>query len=97
MVVIPIIATFYIIDSKVVSIRSTSGQSMYPTINDCSILIVDKFFYKFRNPELQKGDIILAKQPINPSTNICKRIVETGGNYLPSHMGVKVPEGNLWL
>ena len=97
LLVIPIIATFYIIDSKIISIRSTSGQSMQPTINQFSILVVDKFFYKFRNPSLQKGDIVLAKQPINPSTNICKRIIETGGNYLPSHPDLKVPEGNVWL
>lgn len=44
--IIPAIATFYIFDSKVVSIRSTSGKSMFPTISENSILIVDRFFYK---------------------------------------------------
>ncbi len=48
---------------------------MVPTIKECSIVVVDKFFYKFRNPEIQKGDIVLAKQPIDPKTSICKRVI----------------------
>jgi len=31
--IIPAMATFYLFDSKVLSIRSTSGKSMEPTIN----------------------------------------------------------------
>lgn len=32
LMIIPAIATFYLFDSKVISIRATSGQSMDPTI-----------------------------------------------------------------
>ena len=85
LMVIPAIATFYFIDSKIVSIRSTSGSSMLPNVPENSVLIVDRFFYKLKNPHLSIGDIVLATQPTNPKVHICKRVVQTGGNYLPSH------------
>lgn len=97
LMVIPAIATFYLIDAKVISIRSTSGKSMEPTIKENSILIVDKFFYKLFDNGIKKGDIVVATQPINPKTHICKRIIETGGNYLPDHPDLKIPLGNMWL
>lgn len=75
LMVIPAIATFYLIDAKIISIRSTSGKSMEPTIKENSILIVDKFFYKLFNKEIKKGDIIVAVQPVDPKTHICKRVV----------------------
>lgn len=97
LMVIPAIATFYLIDSKIISIRSTSGKSMEPTLKENSILIVDKIFYKIFNNGIQKGDIVVAIQPVDPKTHICKRVVQTGGNYLPSHPNLKVPLGNYWL
>ena len=49
LMIIPAIAAFYLFDSKVLSIRSTSGKSMEPTINGNSVLIVDKLFFKLFN------------------------------------------------
>jgi signal peptidase I len=74
LMIIPAIAAFYLFDSKVLSIRSTSGKSMEPTINGNSVLIVDKLFFKLFNKQITKGDIIVATQPIDPKTLICKRV-----------------------
>ena len=96
MMVIPAIATFYILDSKVISIRSTSGASMHPTIKENSVLVVDRFWYKLMGG-IKKGDIVVSTQPVNPQTCICKRVVETGGNALEMYHGIEVPEGSVWL
>lgn len=95
--IVPAIAAFYLFDSKIISVRCSTGQSMDPTIKENSVLIVDKIFYKMLNKEIKVGDIVVAIQPVDPKTHICKRVIQTGGNYLPSHPNVKVPEGNLWL
>lgn len=95
--VFPAIATFYLFDSKVISIRSTSGKSMEPTIKENSILIVDRIFYKLLSQEIKTGDIVVSLQPVDPKTHICKRVVETAGNTLPEHPELKIPEGNIWL
>lgn len=97
LMVIPAIATYYFLDSKLVSVRSTTGSSMHPTIDENSIIVVDKFFYRLRTPELQVGDIVLATQPTNPQTHICKRVIQTGNNSLPGNEHLIIPEGNLWL
>lgn len=96
-IVIPAIATFYLLDQKVIAVRSTTGKSMQPTISENSIVVVDKIFYKLLNNNLKQGDIVVATQPTDPKTFICKRVIETGGNYLPEHPTLKVPAGNLWL
>ncbi len=95
--VIPAIATFYMFDSKVVSIRSTSGKSMDPTIKENSLLLVDHFFYKLTSNPIKPGDIVVAAQPVDPKTHICKRVVQIGGQYLPSHPELMVPQGSYWL
>ena len=97
LMVVPAIATYYFIDSKFVSIRSTTGSSMFPTIEENSIIIVDKFFYRLSTPKFQVGDIVLATQPTNPQTHICKRVIQTANSRLPSHEHLVIPEGSLWL
>lgn len=49
LMIIPAIASFYLIDAKVISVRQTSGKSMEPTIDGNSVLVVDKLFYKLFN------------------------------------------------
>lgn len=89
--IIPAIATFYIFDTKIISIRSTSGKSMLPTVNENSILIVDRIFYKLLGNEIKKDDVVVASQPVDPKVHICKRVVEVGGNRLPQYSNILVP------
>ncbi len=79
LMVIPAIATYYLFDQYVISFSSSEGSSMEPTIKSGDLIVVDRFFYKmFGN--LKPDDIIVAVQPVDPSVNICKRIIQTGGN-----------------
>ena len=48
---------------------------MEPTITENSVLIVDKLFYKLFNNQIKKGDIVVASQPTDPKTHICKRVI----------------------
>lgn len=75
LIIIPAILSFYLFDSKVLGVRATSGKSMEPTISEYSVLIVDRLFYKLFNNGIKKGDIVLATQPIDPRTHICKRVI----------------------
>ena len=75
LIIIPAILSFYLFDSKVLAIRSTTGKSMEPTIRENSVLVVDRLFYKLFNNGIKKGDIVLASQPIDPKTHICKRVI----------------------
>lgn len=85
LMIVPAIAAFYLFDAKVLSIRSSSGKSMEPTIRENSVLVVDKLFYKLFGNPLKQGDIVVAYQPINPKVHICKRVIEVGGKRLPNH------------
>lgn len=58
---------------------------------------MDRGFYKLFGKKIEKGDIVVAVQPIDPKTFICKRVIQTGGNYLPDHPSLKVPVGSYWL
>lgn len=95
--IIAAFSTYYLIDSKVLTVRSSSGNSMDPTITSNSILVVDKLFYKLGAQKIKKGDIVVALQPTDPNTHICKRVVQTGGLYLPDHPTIMVPPGEYWL
>ena len=48
-------------------------------------------FYKIFGNDIQKGDIVVACQPVDPKTHICKRVIEIGGNKLPQYSNLEVP------
>ena len=66
---------------------------MEPTISENSILFVDRFFYKLFNNPIKQGDIVVALQPVDPKTHICKRVAQVGGEALPSHPDLLIPKG----
>ena len=73
---------------------------MRPTFNDSNIALVDRFYYKMVG--LKKGDIIVATSPIDPKTQICKRILHLPGetkvietDVYTEHM--KIPENHVWI
>lgn len=54
--------------------------SMIPTLLIGDHLLVNKFIYKFTEPE--RGDIIVFKYPDDPSRNFIKRIIGVGGDTI---------------
>lgn len=53
---------------------------MEPTLYTNNLLFTDRFTPRYRS--VQRGDIIIAKSPTNPTTNICKRVVGVPGDKI---------------
>ncbi len=66
---------------------------MLPTIPDSSAILIDRLFFKIFG--LKSQDVIIAKSPINPSYDICKRIIYLEGEVNP--MYGKIPKNHIWV
>ncbi|KAL8169791.1 UNVERIFIED_CONTAM: IMP1 inner mitochondrial membrane peptidase-like [Gekko kuhli] len=55
-----------------------SGPSMEPTIQNSDIVISENLSCHFYS--IQKGDIVIAKNPSDPKSNICKRVIGLEGD-----------------
>jgi signal peptidase I len=68
------------------------SDSMMPTLLDGDFIIVNKFAYGLRLPVLnrkivatgepQRGDVVVFRYPIDPSTNFIKRLVGLPGDHV---------------
>lgn len=94
--IIPVIASYYVFEKHVVAISNADGVSMEPTIHSGDIVVIDRLWFRYFSP-LQKDDIIVATQPVNPEVSICKRIVQVGGGTVPYGPGLQVPPNHYWL
>ncbi|XP_044281725.1 mitochondrial inner membrane protease subunit 1 [Varanus komodoensis] len=79
-----------------------SGPSMEPTIHNSDIVFSENLSCHFYS--IQKGDIVIAKNPNDPKSNICKRVMGLEGDkvctsspsdFLKIHS--YVPKGHVWL
>ena len=69
---------------------------MKPTLNENSIIVIDKFFFKyFDRWKIKQNDIVVAVQPVDLKTLICKRATKLSGDEIIH--GLKVPENYYWL
>src|ERR1700722_3690546 len=83
-----------------------SGLSMLPTLAESGELVIENLLAFRLFPNLQRGDLIILKSPLQPSRIICKRIlglpgdvvcVDPTGVYAPSTEHVIVPKGHIWI
>ncbi|XP_074811241.1 mitochondrial inner membrane protease subunit 1 [Natator depressus] len=79
-----------------------SGPSMEPTIQNSDIVFSENLSRHFYC--IQKGDIVIAKSPNDPKSNICKRVIGLEGDKVcissPSDFRKRhsyVPKGHVWL
>ncbi|KAM7164350.1 mitochondrial inner membrane protease subunit 1 isoform 2-T2 [Macrochelys suwanniensis] len=79
-----------------------SGPSMEPTIQNSDIVFSENLSRHFYC--IQKGDIVIAKSPNDPKSNICKRVIGLEGDKVcissPSDFRKShsyVPKGHVWL
>lgn len=86
-------------------IAQCSGPSMYPTLSLSGDLILNSRLALALN-SLQRGQLVTAVSPLNPSHQVLKRVVGLGGDTVlvdPSgehgerDRWVKVPKGSVWL
>ena len=94
--VIPVIASYYVLEKNVIAVSNADGVSMEPTIKSGDIVIIDRLSFRLWQP-LRKDDIVVAVQPVNPQISICKRIVEVAGGTVPYGPGIQVPPQHYWL
>ena len=67
------------------------GESMHPTFENGDYLIVDQLTYRFKDPT--RGDVIVFRYPVHPSTFYIKRIIGLPGETVRiSHGNVTVVE-----
>lgn len=92
LLIIPTISLYLLVSEKVIVGNRSEGKSMEPTLEDSSMIIVDKFFYKFRG--LKRGDIIIAQSIVNPEMDICKRVIAFEGEYQNKEI---IPKNHIWI
>ncbi|XP_071074234.1 mitochondrial inner membrane protease subunit 1 isoform X4 [Dasypus novemcinctus] len=75
-----------------------SGPSMEPTIQNSDIVFAENLSRHFYG--IQRGDIVIAKSPSDPKSNICKRVIGLEGDkiltnspsdFFKSHSYLAVP------
>jgi inner membrane protease subunit 1 len=66
---------------------------MEPSFSDGQIVLTTAL-----NTKLQKGDVIILKDPYRPEQKICKRVVGLPGNMVTSNgFETVIPKGHMWL
>jgi signal peptidase I len=85
---IAIILSFLIITFIVQAFYIPSG-SMRPTLKPGDRIFVNKFIYRFKDPE--RFDIIVFKYPVNPRKKFIKRVIGLPGDT------VEIKSGNVYI
>lgn len=67
------------------------GSSMYPTLKDQDYLIATKIDYRLHPP--QRGDIIIMRDPYDPSKDFIKRVIAVPGDRLLIRGGAVYVDG----
>ena len=86
------LALYALLIENVVDVNRSEGESMLPTIQDYSILVIDKFFFQIKG--LKRGDVVVARSTVDPYTLICKRVCGLEGDSAGPF--TKVPRGHFW-
>ena len=85
-VALALLIRFFILEVFVVD-----GRSMYPTLEDCSRLIVDKISYRFSEPGC--GDIVVFDS--QTGRDFIKRVIGVGGDTLEIRAGKVYRNGSV--
>ena len=78
-IIITVLVTYSVL--YFVQVSRVVGSSMDPTYQNGNIILVDKFFYKRSEPEV--NDIVVVEYPVSDNENqIIKRVVGIGGDHI---------------
>ena len=73
----------YILATTTVQTVRVSGSSMYPSLHDGDLLIASKVDYHLH--PIERGDIVILKDPLDPSRDFIKRVVGLPGDRVRIH------------
>ncbi|MFZ5814849.1 MAG: signal peptidase I [Bacillota bacterium] len=74
-----------VVRTFVVEVYRVDGSSMENTLRTEERVLVNKFIYRFRNPE--PGDVIVFKYPKQPDRDFIKRVVAVAGDTVQMEKG----------
>lgn len=74
------VAVAFCIRTFIVEPYLVEGPSMRPTLKNHERLIVNKFIYRFREPE--RGEILVFSYPKDPSRDFIKRVIAIPGDTI---------------
>ena len=78
-IIITVLVTYSVL--YFVQVSRVVGSSMEPSYQNGNIILVDKFFYKRSEPEV--NDIVVVEYPVSDNENqIIKRVVGIGGDHI---------------
>ncbi len=69
-----------IIRTFIVELYLVDGPSMRPTLQSAERLVVNKFIYRFREPE--RGEILVFQYPRDPRRDFIKRVIAVPGDTI---------------
>ncbi|KAJ3776892.1 LexA/Signal peptidase [Lentinula raphanica] len=84
-----------------------SGPSMLPTLaTSGEVVLEDRLTLRLNPNSLARGDLVVVRSPIDPTTIVCKRVIGLPGDIVcvdptgvkaPSTEHLLVPKGHIWL
>ena len=78
-ILIAVVLAFFI-RYFIVELYMVEGPSMRPTLVNGERLVVNKFVYRFKEPE--KGEVLIFKYPKDPSRDFIKRVIAVAGDTI---------------
>lgn len=78
-ILIAIVLAFFI-RYFIVELYMVEGPSMRPTLVNGERLIVNKFIYRFKQPE--RGEVLVFRYPRDPSRDFIKRVIGVAGDTI---------------
>ncbi|EGO63123.1 signal peptidase I [Acetonema longum] len=91
-ILIAVVLAFFI-RSFIVELYMVEGPSMRPTLVNSERLVVNKFIYRFKEP--QRGEVIVFRYPRDPSRDFIKRVIGVAGDKIEIRDGQVFLNGQL--
>lgn len=86
-------AILYVVINFAIQTVHVVGSSMFPTVVDGDYLIATKVDYRLHPP--QRGDIVIMRDPYDPSKDFIKRVIAVPGDHLLIRGGHVYIDGRL--
>lgn len=88
-----VLVSIYVVYGFIAQPFLVQGASMEPNFSSGDYLLVDEMTYRFREPE--RGEVIVFKNPNNPSEFYIKRIIGLPGENVIVNDGVVLINGEI--
>lgn len=88
-----VVAAVIFLGVNLVTVRiRVEGSSMEPTLHDAELVVVNRLAYRWS--EVERGDIVVFRFPLEPNRRFIKRIVGLPGEVVAIHNGQVFIDGD---